>query len=58
MIPDAMYAARTGTTDSEAIFLAALGNGLEHDPVAAMQTTFAEIASMMENAGIIPTGDE
>ena len=52
MIPDAMYAARTGTTDSEAMFLAALGHGLEHDPVAAMQTTFAEIASTMEAAGI------
>ncbi len=52
MIPDALYAARTGTTDSEAIFLAALGRGLDHDPVAAMQTTFAEIAALMSDGGV------
>ena len=52
LIPDALYAGRTGTTDSEAIFLAAQGFGLEHDPVGAMQTTFATIAEMMGDAGI------
>src|SRR3712207_8568576 len=37
-IPDALYDARLGTTDSEAIFLAALANGLEENPVAAMRS--------------------
>lgn len=52
MIPDALYGSRTGTTDSEAIFLAALGHGLEQDPVAALQTTFAKISDLMDQAGI------
>ena len=52
MIPDALYGARTGTTDSEAIFLAALGSGLEHDPMLAMQTTFAAIAEEARLAGV------
>lgn len=52
MIPDALYAGRTGTTDSEAIFLAALGRGLEHDPVAAMQSTFDDVREAMDDAGV------
>jgi len=35
MIPDALYPSRVGTTDSEAVFLAIMGAGLENDPVAA-----------------------
>lgn len=35
MIPDALYPWRRGTTDSEAIFLAMMGAGLDIDPVAA-----------------------
>jgi glutamine amidotransferase len=52
LIPDALYAARQGSTDSEAIFLIALANGLARDPVAAMATTLAQIASLMRDAGI------
>ena len=52
MIPDALYAARTGTTDSEAIFLAAMGRGLEHDPVGAMQDTLGEIKAVMRSSEI------
>ncbi len=37
LIPDDLYDTRRGTTDSEAIFLLALANGLESDPVAAME---------------------
>jgi glutamine amidotransferase len=43
MIPDALYHRRRGTSDSEAIFLAALGRGLADDPVAALGATLADI---------------
>ena len=52
MIPDALYPARAGTTDSEAIFLAALGRGLQHDPVGAMRETLQEIKAVMRAANI------
>ena len=52
LIPDALYDQRTGTTDSEAIFLAALARGLEHDPVAAMTATLVEVHGLMTAAGI------
>ncbi len=52
MIPDALYAERTGTTDSEAIFLAALARGLEQDPVGAVTATLADVRGMMLAAGV------
>lgn len=52
MIPDALYPARTGTTDSEAIFLAAMGRGLEHDPVAAFRATLADVKTEMRAAAV------
>ena len=52
MIPDALYQLRGGTTDSEAIFLAAMGRGLEHDPVRALQETLAEVKSAMRSSGV------
>ena len=52
MIPDALYDERTGTTDSEAIFLAALSRGLATDPVAAVAETLSAIRSAMDAAGI------
>lgn len=52
MIPDWLYEDRVGTTDSEAIFLAALADGLEHDPVAAMQRTFARVKKAMVLSGV------
>lgn len=45
LIPDALYPDRKGTSDSEAIFLAALGAGLDDDPVEAMTATLAEIVA-------------
>ena len=48
-IPDALYAHRHGTTDSEVLMLA---NGLETDPLGALRQTFALIASHMRKAGI------
>ncbi|WP_158746742.1 class II glutamine amidotransferase [Acidisphaera sp. L21] len=52
MIPDDFYDDRTGTTDSEAIFLAALARGLAADPVAAIAATLADIRTKMGAAGI------
>ena len=46
LIPDALYPARVGTTDSEAIFLAIMGAGMD-DPVAATQTTLARLADLV-----------
>ena len=52
MIPDELYGARLGSTDSEAIFLIALANGLDADPVRAMAATLAQIAALMQAAGV------
>jgi glutamine amidotransferase len=52
LIPDELYDARLGSTDSEAIFLVALANGLERDPVDAMARTLDTIRGMMREAGI------
>ncbi|MEJ1979401.1 MAG: class II glutamine amidotransferase [Acetobacteraceae bacterium] len=52
MIPDALYTERTGTTDSEAIFLAALARGLAEDPVAAMAATLRDVRVIMDEAGV------
>jgi glutamine amidotransferase len=51
MIPDAAYANRVGTTDSEAIFLSAMARGAAADPIGAMAATLSEITSMMEDCG-------
>ena len=52
MIPDDLYARRRGNGDSEAIFLAALGHGLDADPVAALSHTLAACTRMMHANGI------
>jgi predicted glutamine amidotransferase len=52
MIPDDLYAHRAGTGDSEAIFLAALANGLAEDPVGAMVRTLRAVRKAMHEAGI------
>ena len=43
LIPDNLYPSRIGTTDSEAIFLAIMGAGIDN-PVAATETTLARLA--------------
>jgi glutamine amidotransferase len=53
LIPDHLYAARTGTTDSEALFLIALGRieaGL--DPIAAIASVLRDTAGLMRAAGV------
>lgn len=51
MIPDRFYGERHGTTDSEAIFLAALGRG-GGDPVGGMLSVLGEIKQMMLADGV------
>ncbi len=52
LIPDELYGARLGSTDSEAIFLIALANGLTRDPLAAMARTLAQVDTIMREAGV------
>ncbi len=50
MIPDAYYASRIGTTDSEAAFLAILGAGGDDDPIGATQATLKKLAKLVEES--------
>lgn len=52
MIPDELYDRRLGTTDSEAIFLVALANGLAESPIPAMARTLKAVRDLMREAGI------
>jgi len=52
LIPDALYAKRRGNGDSEAIFLAALGRGLDGDATGAVVETLRELRRVMVAAGI------
>ena len=52
LIPDDLYEKRIGTTDSEALFLAACGRGLNEDPFGAVCATIDDILDIMEEAGI------
>lgn len=47
-LPDALYAARGGTTDSEMLFLTLLANGLAQDPEAAMARTLAAVGDGLD----------
>lgn len=51
LIRDEVYPSRFGTTDSEALFLAAVSYGLEKDPIGAVSRVLAEIARMMSEGG-------
>ena len=46
------YAYRHGTTDSEAFFLLALGNGLEDSPLDALADTISQVEQMMAAADV------
>lgn len=52
MIPEELQRARKGTTDSEAVFLAAVANGLCANPVAAVARTLHAIKEIVIEAGI------
>jgi len=47
MIPDALYPSRVGTTDSEAVFLAIMGAGLENDPVMATRRVVRALCDLV-----------
>lgn len=52
LIPDEHYPHRSGTTDSEALFLAAFAYGLERDPLGAMTKTLHAVHDLMLRAGL------
>jgi len=54
MIPDTLYPNRKGATDSEAIFLVALAEGLEADPKAALERTAARFIALAQEKGCAP----
>ena len=47
LLPDELYARRSGTTDSELLFLMALNNGLAEDPVGALTRTIGQVLEIM-----------
>jgi glutamine amidotransferase len=51
-IPDDLFRHRQGTTDSEAIFLLMLANGLEQNPLEAYRRTMDFIGGAMREAGV------
>ncbi|MBK4215451.1 class II glutamine amidotransferase [Paracoccus caeni] len=54
MIPDEFYPHRKGATDSEALFLIALGEGLERDPKGAMERAVARLTELSVRRGTAP----
>ena len=54
IIPYEFYAHRKGATDSEALFLIALGHGLDRDPQGAMLRAVAEMEALARARGTLP----
>ncbi|MFA9229205.1 MAG: class II glutamine amidotransferase [Microgenomates group bacterium] len=54
MIPDALYGSRKGATDSEALFLVAVAEGLDSDPKGAMERAAARFISLAREKGTAP----
>ncbi|MCU0800405.1 MAG: class II glutamine amidotransferase [Rhodobacteraceae bacterium] len=51
MIPDDLYPARKGATDSEALFLVAIAEGLESDPRGALERACARFIALARAKG-------
>ena len=51
LISPNLYRHRQGTTDSEALFMVALSEGLQDDPVRAMERTCSRITQIMRQHG-------
>jgi predicted glutamine amidotransferase len=49
LIPDELFPSRVGTTDSEALFLAILGTGMD-DPIAATGRVLEAVSEMVDEA--------
>ncbi len=54
MIPDALYDHRKGATDSEALFLLAIVEGLERDPKGACERAVGQLEALSRAAGAAP----
>lgn len=54
MIPDALYPERKGATDSEALFLVALAEGLDDDPKGALERATARFEALSRQKGAGP----
>lgn len=54
MIPDRMYDQRRGATDSEALFLIAMAEGLDTCPHSAMSVAVARLQAISEEQGALP----
>lgn len=54
MIPDELFALRRGSTDSESVFLVAMGHGLEDDPKAALEYAVGHFEKMSKEKGRAP----
>lgn len=54
LIRDEDYTHRKGATDSEALFLIALGEGLDHDPCGAMERAIAKVSDLACRYGNAP----
>jgi len=54
MIDGRFYAHRAGTTDSEALFLIALGEGLETDPLGALARATGRLEALSRDRGRAP----
>ena len=52
LIPDELYGSRTGTTDSEAVFLAILGAGGDKDPIGATARILGMLTEMAGAGGL------
>lgn len=54
LLPDALYAHKHGSTDSELMFLLMLHFGLDHDPVQALTQMVETVREVALSAGITP----
>lgn len=54
LIPDHLYPHRKGATDSEALFLVALGEGLAEDPKGALERATAALEALSREKGTEP----
>ena len=50
LIPDELYGSRIGTTDSEALFLAIVGAGIDRDPIGAVARTLAAVTDLVSES--------
>ncbi|MEP3845541.1 MAG: class II glutamine amidotransferase [Paracoccaceae bacterium] len=54
LIPDELFARRRGSTDSESIFLVAMGMGLEKNPKLALERAVGQFEAMSRDKGSAP----